>query len=165
MWIILICNTRKIRSRCPFEKKKLQDVCLKHRLLCWEFAVISTVTICPHALMTCSNGLLFDLTVDSKQLMVGPSVQRLTLTKSLNKYCPSSKLIAILGAILNRSLTSPGMNVNASIDNNFFVEHVSRLWTRLQIVRQKLRLIGSKRRLTRLCISRALCKQLFATFY
>ena len=76
MWIILICSTTKIRSRCPFREKKLQDVCLKHRLLCWEFAITSAVTICPHALMTCTNALMdcsYDLMVDSKQLTVGLS--------------------------------------------------------------------------------------------
>ena len=54
------------------------------------------------------------------------SVQHLTLTKSSNKYRPSGKSIAILGAILNRSLASPGMNLRTSINN---VEHVSRLQT------------------------------------
>ena len=75
MWIILICSKTKIR-RCPLEKKKLQNICLKHHFLCWEFDIISAVTICPHALTTCSNALMdcsYDLTVDSKQLMVGPS--------------------------------------------------------------------------------------------
>ena len=58
------------------------------------------------------------------------SVQLLTLTKSSNKYRPSGKSIAILGAILNRSLASPGMNLRTSINN---VEHVSRLQTWLKI--------------------------------
>jgi len=48
------------------------------------------------------------------------------LMKSVNKYRPSGKSIAILGAILNRSLAFPGINFSASINN---VEHVSRLRT------------------------------------
>ena len=54
--------------------EKLGDVCLKHLLLCWDFAC------------------------------------------ELNKYRPSGKSIAILGAILNRSL-----NFSALINNNFFM--------------------------------------------
>ena len=77
MWIILICSTTKIRSRCPFEKKNFKMfVSNVDRLLCWEFAIISALTICPHALTICSNALTdcsYDLTVDSKQLTVGPS--------------------------------------------------------------------------------------------
>ena len=64
-----------------------------------------------------------------KDVTVGPSVQHLTLTKSLHKYRPSGKAIAVLGAIFNRSLASPGINCGASINN---VEPVSRLWTQLQ---------------------------------
>ena len=51
----------------------------------------------------------------------------MTLTKSLNKYCPSGK---ILGAFLNRSLASSGINFSASVN---IVEHISRLRTPLQI--------------------------------
>ena len=42
----------------------------------------------------------------------------------LNKYRLSGKLIAILGAILNRSLASTRLNFSASINNNFFMSHM-----------------------------------------
>ena len=81
--------------------------------------------ICPHALtIICSNALKdcsydlthcsYDLTVDSKQLTVSPSN---------DKYRPSGKSIAILGAILSRSLASPGINFSALINNNFFMSN------------------------------------------
>ena len=57
-------------------KKKLQDVCLKCLPLCWEFAIISALMICPHARTICCNTLAdcsYDLMVDSKQLTVDPS--------------------------------------------------------------------------------------------
>ena len=56
----------------------------------------------------------YDLTVDSKQLTVSPSN---------DKYRPSGKSIAILGAILNRSLASPGINFRALINKNFFMSN------------------------------------------
>ena len=34
---------KKIRNSCPFEKE-LQDFCLKHLFLCWEFAIILRTT-------------------------------------------------------------------------------------------------------------------------
>ena len=52
-------------------------------------------------------------------------MQRFTLTKSLNKHRRLGKSVAIL----NRSLASPGIFFSASVNN---VEHVSRVWTRLQ---------------------------------
>ena len=64
--------------------------------------------------MDCS----YDLTAN------GWSVQRLTLTKSLNKCRPLGKSITVLGAILNRSLASPGINFSISINNNFFMSNM-----------------------------------------
>ena len=61
----------------PFREKNFKMFVLNvYCLLCWEFAIISALTICPHALTICSNALTdcsYDLTVDSKQLTVGPS--------------------------------------------------------------------------------------------
>ena len=45
-------------------------------------------------------------------------------TCELNKYRPSGKSIAILGAILNRSLASVGKNFSASINNNFSMSNM-----------------------------------------
>ena len=64
--------------------------------------------------MDCS----YDLTAN------GWFVQRLTLTKSLNKCRPLGKLITVLGAILNRSLASPGINFSLSINSNFFMSNM-----------------------------------------
>ena len=50
IWIFLIGSTTKIRSRCPFEEKKVQDVCLKRLVLCQEFPITSALMICPRAL-------------------------------------------------------------------------------------------------------------------
>ena len=97
---------------------------------------LNALTVCPYALTFCSNALTdwsYDLTVDSYQLVYltfdfnftskrKSPVMNLIWHKSFLR--PGKWL-----AILNGSLFSPGINCSASISDN----HVSRLWTRLQI--------------------------------
>ena len=84
---------------------------------------------------------------------------------SLNKYCSLGKSITILGAILDRSLASLGINFCTSINDDFFMSNMCPdCGLSCRLVWWKLGLIEDKHRLSQCYISRSSCKQVYANF-